>query len=94
MAEIEYAICSCNRKEDAQQGFINFLTGLKMVDFSSIDVMAYGHIRYYLKIQGCLIGGNDMLIAAQALAKNVVLVTKNVKEFSRVPSIKIENWVG
>jgi tRNA(fMet)-specific endonuclease VapC len=53
----------------------------------------YGRIRSILEKAGTLISGNDMLIAAHALATDSVLVTDNVKEFSRVPGLKIENWL-
>lgn len=53
----------------------------------------YGKIRSTLEKQGTPIGNNDLWIAAHALDLNVVLVTNNVREFSRIPHLKIENWV-
>ncbi len=53
----------------------------------------YSRIRSTLERAGTLISGNDMLIAAHALATDSILVTDNVKEFSRVPGLKIENWL-
>jgi tRNA(fMet)-specific endonuclease VapC len=41
-----------------------------------------------------LIGQNDLLIAAHALALDVILVTDNVREFARVPNLKLENWLN
>lgn len=52
----------------------------------------YGRIRSCLEKQGLPIGNNDLWIAAHALDLNVVLVTNNVKEFSRIPDLKLENW--
>lgn len=54
----------------------------------------YGQIRCALEKAGKLIGNNDLWIAAHALALNTVLVTNNVKEFHRIPHLKIENWVN
>jgi len=54
----------------------------------------YGSIRSFLEKQGQIIGGNDLWIAAHALAIDAILVTNNIKEFSRVPHLKIENWVN
>lgn len=51
-------------------------------------------IRAVLERQGTPIGGNDLWIAAQALALGAVLVTDNVKEFSRVPGLAVENWLS
>lgn len=53
----------------------------------------YGQIRFTLEKAGKPIGNNDLWIAAHAMALNVVLVTNNVKEFHRIPHLKIENWV-
>jgi tRNA(fMet)-specific endonuclease VapC len=53
----------------------------------------YGFLRAMFKKQGRPIGPNDLFIAAHALALNAVLVTANVKEFSRVPGLKVENWL-
>jgi tRNA(fMet)-specific endonuclease VapC len=53
----------------------------------------YGTIRAYLEQRGKVIGGNDMLIAAQALAEGCTLITGNTREFRRVLDLKIENWL-
>ncbi len=52
----------------------------------------YGNIRARLEKLGKPIGNNDLWIAAHALALGSIVVTNNVKEFSRVPHLKIENW--
>ncbi len=53
----------------------------------------YADLRADLERRGCLIGGNDMFIAAHALATNSILVTNNVREFSRVKGLRVENWL-
>ena len=53
----------------------------------------YARIRWHLSRQGTLIGSNDMLIAAQALALDLTVVTGNFGEFSRVPGLKVEDWL-
>lgn len=61
----------------------------------SIDVgNHYGKIRSKLEKQGKLIGNTDLWIASHALAADLILVTNNVREFARVPKLKIENWVS
>jgi tRNA(fMet)-specific endonuclease VapC len=52
----------------------------------------YGKLREHLSARGLLIGPNDLLIAAIALANNLILVTHNTTEFSRVPGLKLEDW--
>ncbi len=53
----------------------------------------YAAIRHALKIQGAPIGPNDLLIAAHALALDLIIVTANTKEFRRVPALDVENWL-
>jgi tRNA(fMet)-specific endonuclease VapC len=53
----------------------------------------YAEIRTYLEQQGTPIGGNDLLISAHALTLDLTIVTANVREFSRVPNLKVENWM-
>jgi tRNA(fMet)-specific endonuclease VapC len=52
----------------------------------------YGEIRAELERRGTPIGGNDMLIAAHALALDCTVVTANEREFRRVPGLRVENW--
>ncbi len=53
----------------------------------------YGKIRETLERKGKIIGNNDLWIAAHSLSLNITLVTNNIKEFSRAPHLKLENWV-
>lgn len=66
---------------------------LEVLDFGSPAHSFYGSIRAELKRQGTPIGPNDLFIAAHALSLDAVLVTDNESEFSRVPGLKIENWL-
>ena len=52
----------------------------------------YGRMRATLARSGETIGGNDLWIAAHALASGLILVTNNEREFKRVKDLKIENW--
>jgi tRNA(fMet)-specific endonuclease VapC len=54
----------------------------------------YAGLRLALERAGTPIGGNDMLIAAHALALGLTLVTANEREFSRVPGLAVENWLS
>ncbi len=54
----------------------------------------HGEILSQLESQGNVIGPLDLLIAAHALSENLTLVTNNEKEFKRIKSLKIENWVA
>ena len=54
--------------------------------------VAYGEIRARLEAAGKPIGGNDMLIASQAISLGLTIVTDNEREFSRVEARRFENW--
>ena len=75
---------------------INRLSNLKMpvLEFGETDAQAAGEIRAALKKAGTPIGPYDLLIAAQAKARGLVMVTNNVTEFSRVQGLMIEDWIG
>jgi len=53
----------------------------------------YAELRLKLEKAGTIIGGNDLLIAAHALSTNLIVVTANEREFSRVPELSVENWM-
>ncbi len=53
----------------------------------------YAKLRHHLEKAGTPIGPNDMLIAAQALSLGLTLVSANLREFSRVPGLAVENWL-
>ena len=53
----------------------------------------YGSIRAQLELAGTSIGGNDLIIAAQAVALDLTLVTDNDEEFSRIGGLRVENWL-
>jgi len=60
--------------------------GLNVIDH-------YARVRIQLERAGMIIGANDLLIAAHALAIDSILVTANAREFSRVKGLKYENWL-
>jgi tRNA(fMet)-specific endonuclease VapC len=60
--------------------------------FDHAAAVEYGRIRDDLTRRGLVIGSNDMLIAANARAHCLILVTNNVREFGRVPGLVVEDW--
>jgi tRNA(fMet)-specific endonuclease VapC len=69
---------------------------LAVIDIQPFDAPAdavYAQIRTDLERAGSPIGGNDLLIAAHALATDCVVVTDNEREFARVRDLKVENWI-
>jgi tRNA(fMet)-specific endonuclease VapC len=66
---------------------------LEIVPFAAPADAAYGQIRTRLEQLGTPIGGNDLLIAAQAVALGDIVVTDNEREFGRVEGLRVENWL-
>ena len=71
----------------------NFLRPFTILDFTSHDTIAYAQIRAKLERAGTPIGPYDTMIAAQAVAHDLTLVTNNEREFRRVPGLSVENWL-
>ena len=67
---------------------------IEVVPFDKDAAIEYGNIGSDLEKRGMIIGGNDLLIAAHAISRNLVLVTNNTREFSRVNGLQIENWAA
>ena len=65
---------------------------LSIIDFNSSQSEHYGKIRLKLEKSGTPLGDMDMLIAAAALSAGAILVSHNVKHFSKVEGIKVEDW--
>ena len=70
----------------------NFLRPLTLIDFTSDDAIAYAGVRAKLERAGTPIGPLDTLIAAQAVARKLTVVSNNEREFRRVAGLAIENW--
>jgi tRNA(fMet)-specific endonuclease VapC len=66
---------------------------LEIRPFKVDAVHHYARLRHRLEQMGTPIGGNDMLIAAHALALDATLVTDNEREFARVEALRLENWL-
>jgi tRNA(fMet)-specific endonuclease VapC len=72
----------------------NFLRPLSVLDFTSHDARAYADVRARLERAGTPIGPLDTLIAAQALSRQLTLVSNNAREFKRIPGLRLENWAA
>lgn len=70
----------------------DLLGSVDIVAFGTKAAEAFGVLRNHLVNRGESIGHFDLLIAAHAIAENAILVTNNTREFSRVPSLIIEDW--
>lgn len=72
----------------------NFLDPITILDFTSDDAIAYASVRAKLERAGTPIGPLDTLIASQAVARKLLLVTNNERELRRVAGLHLENWTS
>lgn len=69
-----------------------FIDLFKSLPYDDSAADAYSSIRADLRRKGQMIGANDLIIAAIAMSRNLVLVTHNLREFSRIETLMIEDW--
>ena len=66
---------------------------IAVLPLDSQVVSRYAELRVQLESKGTPIGGNDLIIAAHAISSDLTMVTANVREFSRIPGLAVENWL-
>ena len=93
LAELLYGVEKSQQQQKNKAALEEFTLPLEIVSFDDCAAQHYSVIRAQLERKGMPIGPLDLRIAAHAQCLDVTLVTNNVKEFSRVPKLKIENWV-
>lgn len=91
--ELRYGIEKSARRELNERQLERFLAGaIRLLSFGERDAARAGEIRATLERLGTPIGPFDTLIAGQALARGLVLVTHNLREFGRVDGLRVEDW--
>lgn len=91
--ELRYGADRSARPDRNHARINDLLAGpLEVLSFTSDDAVAAGAIRAYLAGKGVQIGPFDVLIAGQAKARNLPIVTANTREFERVPGLEVRNW--
>lgn len=93
IAELYFGLAKSSKPNENTIALQEFLQPLVTLDFNSDDAVVYGRIRAGLEANGQMIGAMDLLIAAIALSRELILVTNNDKEFSRIKDLKLENWI-
>lgn len=91
-SELLYGVEVSPRRQRDQAALDAFLRYVQTLDYPGEAALDYGQIRADLKLNGTMIGANDLLIAAHARCLGFTLVTNNTREFGRVRGLKMENW--
>jgi tRNA(fMet)-specific endonuclease VapC len=92
LAELEYGVAKSSRPSRNRDALQQFVSPLEVAAFDRDATAEYGRVRALLEKKGQPIGSLDLLIAAHAISLNVKLITHNVKEFGKVPGLRIEDW--
>jgi tRNA(fMet)-specific endonuclease VapC len=93
-AELWYGVALSEKKKQNEAALQDFLDFVNVLDWPAGACPVYGRIRAHLRKKGTPIGAMDLLIASHASFLNAVLVTNNIREFNRVPDLKVENWLS
>lgn len=94
MAEIEYGSQRSVSYDSTIRKYKAFTDLFEKAPFNNEASYHYGIIRSTLEKNGQPIGPNDLMIAATVLANNGILVTHNVREFSRINNLIVEDWTS
>ena len=94
-AELSYGVqASASSKRKQNQNVLDSLAlHLAVLDWPREAAQHYGEIRLDLKRRGAQLGAADLMIAAHARALGAIVVTNNTKDFGRVRSLHVENWM-
>ncbi len=91
-AELIYGVEHSSSKKVNRLIIDDFVRHLSIISWDQKAAEHYGRIRAFLRVEGNIIGSMDMMIAAHARSRKMILVTNNDNYFKRVPKLKVENW--
>lgn len=94
LSELSFGVAKSSHPEKNQTALEQFLLPLEVLAFDDVAASCHGHVRAALERGGSPIGPLDTLIASHALSINATIVTNNVREFSRVTKLRVENWMA
>ena len=94
LGELQLGVEKSSHREKNASRLAHIVEGIQLAALDAETSRHYGEIRAQLERAGTPIGANDYWVAAQGKALGAVVVTDNTGEFSRVPGLVIENWLG
>lgn len=90
--ELEYGIQKSMNPQRNRVALTQILLGIRILHFDASAAAHFGDIFAALEKNNMRIGDRDMMIAGHARSLGCILVTNNLKEFTRVPDLKVEDW--
>jgi len=92
VSELFYGAYRSKQIQRNLQRLNEFLVPFEIIPYDENAAQVYGEIRSQLEKEGNITGPLDLLIAACALSRDLILVTNNEREFRRIKSLNVENW--
>lgn len=92
VAELWFGAAKSSRPQRARASVDAFLKPFEILPFAREAAEDYAKVRLELETAGQPIGERDLLIAAVAKSRRLIVITHNVREFSRVSGLKVEDW--
>ena len=93
-AELLYGVQLSSKKKANQAAVDALASHVAILELSQDAARHYALIRADLKKRGCMVGANDLMVAAHARSLGAIVVTNNTKDFARVKGLKVENWMS
>jgi tRNA(fMet)-specific endonuclease VapC len=90
--ELEYGVLRSTKPEVQQKGMDAAKLAYRVLPLDARSAKSAAWVKHTLETLGTPIGQGDQLIAGIALANDLTLITRNTREFSRVPGLRMENW--
>jgi tRNA(fMet)-specific endonuclease VapC len=94
LGELHYGAEKSGRRFENLQAIEHFAARMEVLSFSPKAAAHHGQIRAELERMGRPAGTYDMLIGAHARSEGLTVVTNNMREFERMPGLRVENWVS
>ncbi|MBE6094990.1 MAG: type II toxin-antitoxin system VapC family toxin [Schwartzia succinivorans] len=94
VGELEFGAAKSRWRERTRQVFQAFLANFNIIPFDETDAIHFGRLRAALSGSGTPIGAYDVMIGAQGVARKLIVVTHNTKEFCRIPGLTVEDWTA
>ena len=94
LSELMYGVQKSQHHQKNKAALEEFLSPIEVRPFDEEAAVYYGEVIAALEKNGTMIGPLDTLIAAHAKSLNAIIVTNNMKEFSRVVDLRVENWIS
>jgi tRNA(fMet)-specific endonuclease VapC len=93
LGELHYGAEKSARRADNLTAIEHFVARLDVLAFAAKAAVHYGQVRAELERAGTPCGPHDMQIGGHARSEGLIVVTNNTREFSRMPGVRVENWV-